>query len=520
MKARLLYPDRDFDAQRALPAHADALRRDLALDTLLRAMAAGDAGIEQVARNVLTNAPGNDAAVILYRQAIVRDALAHPDVVRGMYAIAIAALEEKRKSWWGFTSNHPSSVLYSALQGMRCFLARLRALRDIAEAHADAVRSHALRELFAMLRREFDDAWIARAAAQLEELKFADGTLLGARLGPGGESEDYVLRRPPWHHANWFRRLLERAPSAYTVRVAPRDLTGAKTLGEMRDRGISDVANALAQSVDHIQAFFEMLRAELAFHVGCVNLHERLAAAGVPTCLPELLAAAGHTGFRARGLRDASLVLAREGAVAGNDIDATDKPWLVVTGANQGGKSTFLRSLGLALLMTQAGLFVAADAFAVAPCTGVFTHYKREEDATMQLGKLDEELARIGDIADHIRPGAWLLCNESFASTNEREGSELARQMVEAMLERGIHVAFVSHLYSFTHAMYERHPDTALFLRAERLPDGSRSFKLAEGAPRTTSHGEDLYRAIFGDAADAPHADVLRAASARQTRHA
>jgi DNA mismatch repair ATPase MutS len=261
------------------------------------------------------------------------------------------------------------------------------------------------------------------------------------------------------------------------------------------------VVNALAQSVDHIQGFFEKLRAEVAFHVGCVNLHERLAAKGIPTRFPELLSA-DEAGFRARGLRDASLALTLQGTPVANDVKASGKHLLVITGANQGGKSTFLRGLGLALSMLQAGMFVAAEAFAAAPFTGLFSHYKREEDATMQQGKLDEELIRIGAIADAIHPGAWLLCNESFASTNEREGSELARQTIEAMLERGIRVVCVTHLYTFARDAHERHRDDALFLRAERLPDGTRTYRLAVGAPRETSYGADLYREIFADDLD------------------
>jgi len=50
-----------------------------------------------------------------------------------------------------------------------------------------------------------------------------------------------------------------------------------QTLNELRGRGINLVANALAQSTDHILGFFDMLRAELGFYVGCLNLHEQLA---------------------------------------------------------------------------------------------------------------------------------------------------------------------------------------------------------------------------------------------------
>jgi DNA mismatch repair ATPase MutS len=128
------------------------------------------------------------------------------------------------------------------------------------------------------------------------------------------------------------------------------------------------------------------------------------------------------------------------------------------------------------------------------------THYKREEDATMRGGKLDEELRRMSDIADEIAPSSVLLCNESFASTNEREGSEIARQVVRAMLDRQIKVLFVTHMYDLAHGFYDQRLDAALFLRAERRPDGQRTFKLLQGEPLPTSYGEDSYRRIFGTA--------------------
>jgi MutS domain V len=499
MKALLLHPEHDFDARRGLPVQAANVRPDLALDTVVAAMADGDAFVAQVVSNALLNGTGNDMATLRYRQAVVRDAIAHPGPVREMYAVVVGAFEEKRKSYWGFSSNHPSSILYSARQVLHLFMQRLRMLREIAETNAGKFESAGFRNLFAMLQRELDDAYLARVDAHLTELKFGDGTLVSAKLGNDCASDDYILRRPRVPHPNWLQRLLEHAPSAWTVHVAPRDMVGARTLGEMRDRGINQVANVLAQSVDHIQDFFEMLRAELAFHIGCANLHQRLTATGVPICFPDPLSADEAPGFRARALRDTGLVLAMQGNVVANDVDATGKRLVVITGANQGGKSTFLRALGLAQLMLQAGMFVSAEAFASTPCTGLFTHCKREEDTTMQQGKLDEELIRIGEIADAIRPGGLLLCNESFASTNEREGSELAHQMVDAMLACGIRVVFVTHLYAFADGMHAQHRDDTLFLRAERLADGTRSFRLVEAAPRETSHGADLYRDIFGD---------------------
>lgn len=193
-------------------------------------------------------------------------------------------------------------------------------------------------------------------------------------------------------------------------------------------------------------------------------------------------------------------------------MDADGKSLVMITGANQGGKSTLLRSLGLAHLMMQSGMFVGAQSFRASVCAGVFTHYKREEDATMRSGKLDEELARMSEIAGRITPHSILLCNESFASTNEREGSEIARQVVCAMLDKQIKVFFVTHMYDLAHGFYAQGLDTALFLRAERQPDGRRTFKLAEREPLPTSYGEDSYRRIFGagEATAAAIADTRR----------
>jgi len=199
------------------------------------------------------------------------------------------------------------------------------------------------------------------------------------------------------------------------------------------------------------------------------------------------------------GLYDLSLALNVGRKVVGNDLNADGKNLFVITGANTGGKSTFLRSIGIAYLMMQAGMFVPADSFSSEVCESVFTHYKREEDRWMESGKWDEELGRMSEIIDHLKPNSLLLFNESFASTNEREGSEIADQVVKALLEERVKIFFVTHLYSLAKSFLDQKLDHAVFLRAERLPDGTRPFKLIKAEPKQTSYGEDLYSKIFSD---------------------
>ena len=103
-------------------------------------------------------------------------------------------------------------------------------------------------------------------------------------------------------------------------------------------------------------------------------------------------------------------------------------------------------------------------------------------------------------ITDRVRPGDIVLFNESFASTNEREGSEIGREVTEALLECGVEVVSVSHLHLFAASFHGR--DEVQFLRAERLESGERTFRLKPGEPQETAYGEDVYRKVFEDGAE------------------
>ena len=101
-------------------------------------------------------------------------------------------------------------------------------------------------------------------------------------------------------------------------------------------------------------------------------------------------------------------------------------------------------------------------------------------------------------VVDELESSSMVLFNESFSSTNEREGSEIALQIVRALVEAGIRVVFVTHMFELADRLRLEHHGRAVFLRAERKSDGARTFKLVLGDPLQTSYGEDLYRSLGG----------------------
>jgi DNA mismatch repair ATPase MutS len=495
MKTLLLHRDRDFDLQQQLPSNERALTQDLELSMLFRAMAGDDEFVFDVARKAMFLGLENDVATILYRQEVVKDCLENPLVVRELYNLAVEAIGVKKKHYFGLFSKYPGSILHGSIGAMQMFIGLFRKVSGLAQEHAGRFQSEGFRALFATLQNELSDEYLASIQNHLTELKLRRGVLLSAELGEGNQSTNYVLRKAG-DKRDRLKRLFGKRSRGYTFHIAPRDNNGARALSELNDRGLNLVANALGQSVDHILSFFITLRTELAFYVGCMNLHGELAAKRAPICFPHP-APAGVRRHRFSGLYDVCLALIMGRAVVGNALDAEGKSLAIITGANQGGKSCFLRGIGLAQLMMQCGMFVAAESFDAELCAALFTHYKREEDPTMKSGKLDEELARMSDIVDHLVSNSVVLFNESFAATNEREGSEIAGQVVCALLEKRIKVFFVTHLYAFARGLSDRKMEHAVYLRAERRGDGTRTFKLIEAEPLETSYGEDLYRKII-----------------------
>lgn len=488
MKAYLMFRDRDFDRKAAPCYGKETLGADLELKRILGCMARGDETVAAACSSALF-CPLQSTEEILYRQAILRDALQNPEAVRELYNILQETFERKKDSFrWLSPGYFLSGTFSSAVDLLKLYTAMLMKLRTVADRYLGGFRSEGFVNLLTMLQRELSDDYFEEVRTHLNELSENDGMLISAELGNYNQGVCYVLRRKNRSH---FRRRWAFAPS-YTV--APRDDAGATDLGKRRDRAINEAANALAQAAEHIEGFFAMLQNELAFYVGCLNLGDSLRALGMPVCIPEFLPKE-QLSRSWKNLYDISLALTKNDAVIGNDLAAEGKKLYLITGANQGGKSTFLRSIGQAQLMAQCGMFVGAEAFSAPVRAGVFTHFKKEEDAAMKSGKLDEELGRMDALADHLQSGSLLLFNESFAATNEREGSEINRQITQALIDHNVEVFSVTHLYPYASG-FSKDPD-AQFLRAERLASGKRTFRVVPGEPLRTAFGEDLYRKIF-----------------------
>lgn len=491
MIAGLLWKDRNAQWASQKDSIREDRSRDLNLEPIVNAMGSGNSNVSEICREVL-DSPLQTREEILYRQEIMKDCIRDPQTIETVYTLCEEAEEKRKNTWCRLTSPHLTTVYSSAEDLLKIYMEALVEIRKTLEARE--FHSQGLQQLSALLTKELSDEYLEELQALQAGIQNKNGIEISAGFGPYLQGVSYVKRKPD-KKSGRVRWLF--LPS-YTL--GDRDMNGAKDLEIREDRAINEVANVMAHAAESLQSLVDQIRAELSFYLGGIHLWRKFQEYRL--CFPEFTE--GNDRMYT-GLYDGTLVLAGNSPIVPNTVESGDQRLWLITGANQGGKTTFLRSIGICQLMAQCGLFVFAEKCRIPVRKQIFTHFGREEDRNLNSGKLDEELVRMSQIVDQIQPGAMLLSNESFSSTNDRDGSAIFLGIVRGLLNFDIEVFTVTHLMDFAEAIARR--QDVLSLRPERRSTGQRTYKLREAEPHPEAFAEDIYRGIFDTASTSDKPD-------------
>ncbi len=443
-------------APRARSTHleAEAIFRDLNLDRLESGLVRGREAYDLAE---FFREPVPDVQLLRYRQAVCRDLEASP--VRGIVDAFAASLTEmhaklaraerlhypyQKLIWYLAGAEVYCSAVENLAQGMGVAPIASTGFRNLATYLRDYVGADDFRAFAAEvrgLRRELEeisytlDVHGSRITVRLYDGELDYSTEVEATFErfrqAGSKSYDFRIHEPvEMNH-------IEEAIFEQLVQLRPEPFARLRTLGS---RSTSAFDPAVLR--------FER---EVQFYLAYLDLVRPLRSAGLEFSYPAV-----DERCRQVEARDAfDLVLALElqrtgGAVVRNDLELRDgeRVW-VVTGPNQGGKTTYARMLGQLAYLARLGWPVPGRQVRLPLCDRVFTLFERVEHPEDLRGKLEDELVRARSILDGATAESLLVFNESFSSTSLRDATGLGRHVLSEILARGsiaVYVTFVDEL--------------------------------------------------------------------------
>ena len=252
------------------------------------------------------------------------------------------------------------------------------------------------------------------------------------------------IKIPPLYGGNKKKKNAEILPFSENHLFFGNSNVVYNVANELKNSMILNLCSNISNINSAIKDFFAKLLSEVDFYEAALDLRKYMEEKNLPFCMPEFVSM--ENGISAKNLYDLGLASDIDDSVTANNVNMEKGKILIVTGHNRGGKTTFLKSLGIAQIMAQAGLFVPAEEYSCPVYQGILTHFPSGEDETLGEGKLAEELKRLKNDFHMLRGGGLALFNESFSTTTTKEGAEIGIDVLRAVRESGSHAVFVTHL--------------------------------------------------------------------------
>jgi DNA mismatch repair ATPase MutS len=243
-----------------------------------------------------------------------------------------------------------------------------------------------------------------------------------------------------YYQANPFGTIALSALEGAILEVLKKPF--AETFGELKE-----FDGKFHDFIDGMLSDFEV---ESQFYVAFRLYREEMKEMKYHFCYPKL----SEKDFTI--LEGYDLALARKNAVKKKEVVYNDciyrkgEQFLVITGPNQGGKTTFARALGQILYFGMTGLMVPASKAVFPMFDSIYTHFATEESMETGAGKLKEELIRVKHLMDKVTRNSFVIINEIFTSATSYDAYIMGKRVIDYFMKADCLGVYVTHIHELT----------------------------------------------------------------------
>lgn len=458
-----------------------AAAHDLGLDEIIAAFTPDRAHQKEV-RELFSRLP-RDPDVITYRQAVLDDLLANPELAQrfaSLLPVIDSLCENPYRSKPEMSWLHEVVWRAGELQNIiDCFEGMGESLRSV----EDRIHSEGLHILHEEIRKAQNDpkyqSLVKELPGLLAKLRGSASLTIGVNLDASLRPIQATLlsvNEKPFTDQSLLSRLfgghtdregiapLHSVPprESYAPSINPLMVPLFADLADVLEKAAIPIANQLRQYADIHGQLFTDLRQALIFYLGAMRFIRHFKELGLPMCRPQIVPAEERR-CEVQDSYNVHLVLkhlerdngAGSAIIRNNICLGLQGQILILTGPNHGGKTTYLQGVGVLHILAQVGLPVPGTQAMISPLDHLFTHFPLEEKRESDAGRFGEEAVRLAKIFEQVTRHSLVLLNESLSSTSFSESLYLAQDLVRMLRRIGARVIYSTHLHKLANRVDE-----------------------------------------------------------------
>ena len=491
----------------------------------------------------------DEPEIICYRQDILKDFIGIPKLAGTVRKIINVMVENDRGNIYQLSEPDSFQSLSDAIRAFNAYVECVEIMHTFYAENKEKIRSAGIKKLFEYFEKGYEDQEYVRMKNNLSQLEQAlknhirsvtvainlDENLVPVAAGIVDISDQKYILKPSLIDKILYRgaKFPEKTVDNLHRKYRNDEEIGAdellvNTADETLFKELDSFTHKLVKKLTKVMADYQRLGIrdiasidyQLEFYIGAADLIASVKAKGLDMCCPVILPKEERRA-EIRGLFDmiyyheASIYNLRnkdnKKQVITNDLTFDDSAaFYILTGANNGGKTTFVRALGICQVLAQAGFFVPAQFCQIAIADFVYTHFPKEEEIGINASRFTTEIKEFKAISDTITNHSLLLMNESIQSTTPLECVEIASRLVRMFCILGVRGVFATHLTDIARKTLEINEDPRIHSRVDSLvvqvgENGERRYKIQKGAPTDKVYAGEIFEK-FGFT----EADIIR----------